>query len=840
MYPKHVYRFLELTAIRSTANVKEIRVTIDLDADKGKTRRPDGPKNQWLLLIKPTGTIRLAALRGYLKGQSSWDNSVLECMSFLDHVLRQGPSERMKLIKRTFFNNASETHPLNNYTEAIKGIYSTIRLNETINYPGGLGLGVNVDVSNQTFWVGQKFEQLARNYLVSVKRQWAEGHYAGMCTILKPIRKEGKEGPYYEQSDAFKALRKLHNIRFEVQHRGKSQCTKEYKVKRFTFDRQKGEQTAKTITFVKKDKNGGPDRTMNIMQYYKSQYNATLQWPDMPLIETNRAGFFPMEVCQVQRFNSYPFKLDPQQTQAMIKFAVQRPPLRRKEIEKMVANLNWGDDKYLSKFGITIQSTMAVVPATMIKNPSLQFHNSSKNKGQLNPGVSGRWDLRGMKFALTNKEGPLKSWAIVVLERCVDQSAAKNFGQAFKQAYQSHGGSVANDPLVLEITRQEDLGMGISRCFNATGGTFKSTPQILFFVVGEKSTTVYERLKKSTDCRFAFPSQVLLAQNVNRAAGQYCSNVCLKVNAKLGGATSGLTGESFFGKVPTMIIGADVSHAAPGSPQASMAAVCASIDPEALRYRAAVQTNGYRTEIISQSNIKSIIPEMIQAYGRENKKTPLQIFYFRDGVSEGQFAHVMEHEVEGFKRMFSDKGYPIPKFTVIVATKRHHIRFFPEKPDKNGNPYPGTLVEREVTHPFHYDFYLCSHVAIQGTARPVHYNVIHDEIKWSPDKLQKMIYHHCYQYCRATTPVSLHPAVYYAHLASNRARAHENLSFTDKNQQSTTKGGGSQSAGWGAKKDNNSSSTAPKPTESPPLLPLGGMDAREDCRDRFRNTMWWV
>lgn len=49
---------------------------------------------------------------------------------FLDHVLRQGPSERMKLIKRTFFNNSSETMDLDNVTEAVKGIYSTIRLNE--------------------------------------------------------------------------------------------------------------------------------------------------------------------------------------------------------------------------------------------------------------------------------------------------------------------------------------------------------------------------------------------------------------------------------------------------------------------------------------------------------------------------------------------------------------------------------------------------------------------------------------------------------------------------------------------------------------------------------------
>ena len=99
------------------------------------------------------------------------------------------------------------------------------------------------------------------------------------------------------------------------------------------------------------------------------------------------------------------------------------------------------------------------------------------------------------------------------------------------------------------------------------------------------------------------------------------------------------------------------------------------------------------------------------------------------------------------------------KFTCIVASKRHHIRFFPPKGDracdKNGNPNPGVLVERDVTHPYEYDFYLNSHSAIQGTARPTHYHVLMDEAKYSPNYLQNMIYEHCYQYVRSTTPVSL-------------------------------------------------------------------------------------
>ncbi len=113
-----------------------------------------------------------------------------------------------------------------------------------------------------------------------------------------------------------------------------------------------------------------------------------------------------------------------------------------------------------------------------------------------------------------------------------------------------------------------------------------------------------------------------------------------------------------------------------------------------------------------------------------------------------------------------------PKFTVVIAGKRHHIRFFPEQGDRNKNPLPGTLVEHGCTHPFEFDFYLCAHVAIKGTARPIHYQCILNEGKWTSVELEQFIFEHSYQYVRSTTPVSMHPAVYYAHLAADRARAH--------------------------------------------------------------------
>ncbi|KAI5293048.1 hypothetical protein KEM52_005858 [Ascosphaera acerosa] len=88
--------------------------------------------------------------------------------------------------------------------------------------------------------------------------------------------------------------------------------------------------------------------------------------------------------------------------------------------------------------------------------------------------------------------------------------------------------------------------------------------------------------------------------------------------------------------------------------------------------------------------------------------------YFRDGVSEGQFDQVLNTEVVYLRKLLKDLNNQqdwTGKLTVVVASKRHHIRAFPEDnrcADRKGNPLPGVLIERDVTDPHGWDFYLYS------------------------------------------------------------------------------------------------------------------------------------
>ncbi|XXH01310.1 hypothetical protein Hte_007667 [Hypoxylon texense] len=824
----------------------EARVTVNLDALKQKaaTLHKDIAKNvekrgEFRLVIRQTKVIRLSYLEAYLKGRIAWDAHVLECMNFFDHCMRQFPSEKWITIKRNFYDPAFPVGGLAGDLIVNQGIYVAPRLSESIAR-GGTGLAINVDRCQTAFWPVDSLDHLALRLINSQKEEWGGWDENKLMSKLKPEEVMHNGQKRYFPSEAFQFLRRLTRLKFVVNHRGKLNEPKIYTVKKIMFDPKYGTKgaTAFEVRFDKKMENGSTKST-SIYDHYRERWGIRLRHAYLPIIESSRGGLFPMELCNTVDHQRYNLKLNAQQTSDMIKQAATRPQKRRADIMEGVTHLKWAEDPCLKEFGVKVNSSMVVTQARLLKNPEVSFGNQN-----VNPGVSGRWDLRGKKFLEPNGR-PITSWSFICCGdggRTVHQNELENFARQFSNIYRNHGGQIAKPALA------KALGFGdgnfsklCESAWNDTGNHFNEAPQIIFFVLPSKNQLVYERIKRNMDCRYGVVSQCLWAPHVKKAQPQYMSNVAMKVNSKLGGVTCKIPGPTGstppFWTRPTMVIGIDVSHGASGSQAPSLAALTMSMDKHGTRYAAACQTNAKREEIVREDTMESMLPNLLERWRKINSVTPVHVYYIRDGVSEGQFHHVLDQEVEYMETIFKKKDFPIPKFTVIIATKRHHVRFFP-KPndnatgDRNGNPLPGTLVERDVTHPKHYDFYLCSHVAIQGTARPVHYQVIRDDAGIKPNDLQRMIYHQCYQYCRSTTPVSLHPAVYYSHLASNRARAHENSVSPDQKIMAFGK------AGFPLAKAH--SEIGYDDERAPPLLGLATQAPRPEAAQFFKTTMWYV
>ncbi len=123
-----------------------------------------------------------------------------------------------------------------------------------------------------------------------------------------------------------------------------------------------------------------------------------------------------------------------------------------------------------------------------------------------------------------------------------------------------------------------------------------------------------------------------------------------------------------------MVFGASVIH--PGSDEKktpSVSAVCASIDTDFTRYVGRYNMNRkIRNEIIEK--LDEIAADLLRRFEKKNQKLPSQIIFYRDGVAEGQFQHVVHDEVNALQLVFNRiyKKSPGPKLTFIVVQKRHH------------------------------------------------------------------------------------------------------------------------------------------------------------------------
>uniref|UniRef100_A0A8D2JK56 Argonaute RISC component 1 n=1 Tax=Varanus komodoensis TaxID=61221 RepID=A0A8D2JK56_VARKO len=287
-----------------------------------------------------------------------------------------------------------------------------------------------------------------------------------------------------------------------------------------------------------------------------------------------------------------------------------------------------------------------------------------------------------------------------------------------------------------------------------------------------------EEVKRVGDTLLGMATQCVQVKNVVKTSPQTLSNLCLKINVKLGGINNILVPHqrSAVFQQPVIFLGADVTHPPAGDgKKPSITAVVGSMDAHPSRYCATVRVQRPRQEIIE--DLSYMVRELLIQFYKSTRFKPTRIIFYRDGVPEGQLPQILHYELLAIRDacIKLEKDYQ-PGITYIVVQKRHHTRLFcadkNERIGKSGNIPAGTTVDTNITHPFEFDFYLCSHAGIQGTSRPSHYYVLWDDNRFTADELQILTYQLCHTYVRCTRSVSIPAPAYYARLVAFRARYH--------------------------------------------------------------------
>ncbi|KAI2635844.1 Piwi-domain-containing protein [Hypomontagnella submonticulosa] len=681
---------------------------------------------------------------------------------FLNHYARTTPNIVMVGGGKTFQEN-SRQQDLGGGLNVRRGFYSSTRLATS-------RLLVNINVAHSVFYAaGSIWSRTGRNPNANLQR---------LALLLKGLKVKANHLNQH--------ARKIHGLATQKDGNGLSHPPE---VGKFGAD-------AHNVKFWWSTKG----KYISVNDFFKDHHGKTLQHPNFPVVNVRTESdpvYLPLEVCEVAAGQVARVKLSPEQTAKMIKFALQSggPTVQAEEIERNgLRSVGLSDtNESLETFGISVTPGLIIVPGRVLKTPTVTYLGKTGVRV-----TNGSWKLMNVKF---NKAGELKKWtyAMISTPNVTNKFSDPNhFGELEKQFKSgfSRLGIRYNEPVVprlqgsFVIDPEKGMENGIKSIFD---GARKQNVDLLFIVLPKRAPApIYNSIKRFGDVLTGIATICIDGERLALNSPGHIANIATKLNLKLGGNNQAceLTGWTSLNFNETMIVGIDVTHPSPSSSDTapSIAGMVASVDATLGQWPAVVRRQKEaRQEMVSK--LEDMLESRLILWKKRHGCYPKNILVYRDGVSEGQYDAVLKEELPQL-RSACKKLYPasqqkegLPRFTVIIVAKRHHTRFYPtnkEDSDKahKYNPLPGTIVDRGITEARNWDFFLQPHAALQGTARPIHYFVVRDEIfcgmpaQEAANLLEEITHNLCYIYGRSTTAVSVCTPAYYADLVCERGRCY--------------------------------------------------------------------
>ncbi|KAJ3294810.1 eukaryotic translation initiation factor 2C, 2 [Borealophlyctis nickersoniae] len=699
------------------------------DAAKKAGREVRGPRT-YKMRVRKVATIKMDQLREFLAGRQA--TTPYDAIMCLDIVLRHKPSYQYVTVGRSFYTQAG-AQSIGGGAEVWPGYHQSIR-------PAGTTMKINIDVSATAFYEAGPLVQFVSKVL--------------------GLRPDALQRPLPDR-EVQRLEKTVKGLRVQTSHRGAAG--------RRIFRIAKLGDTSLRTTFTVEG------RTKTIAEYFKEQYGKDLQYPNLPVLvvgDPSKNMFLPMEVCDVVPGQRHTRKLNERQTAEMIRFTCQPPHVRSGKISQALTLFDYQNNEYCKEFKITAADDLFIANARIMPAPQLIFGGGSRPE---NP-RDGTWTLRDKRFF---EPAGLGAWAVVCFmqERDCPPNVRDNFVKELCNTCAQLGMNISKrDPPSMYANPAGNVEGALKAAFMQAGNAAGKRPEMLLIVLPNTGVPLYAEIKRVSDTVLGIPTQCVQNRHVSTAKRQYCQNVALKMNVKLGGTNLTLAPNTmpWVASQPTIIIGADVTHPSGAeSSRPSVAALVGSMDIRIAKYAASVRVKPAK-EIYNEMSLMVI--ELLKNFYQSTGRKPSRILYYRDGVSEGQFGEVMTAEVNAIRRACHriEKGYK-PAISYLVVQKRHHTRMFPldkNDADRSGNVMPGAVVESGITHPTEFDYFLMSHPGLQGTSRPCHYNVLFDENNLGSDNAEEVTYKLAYLYARATRAVSVVTPAYYANIVASRARFH--------------------------------------------------------------------
>ncbi|EGT53504.1 hypothetical protein CAEBREN_25519 [Caenorhabditis brenneri] len=533
------------------------------------------------------------------------------------------------------------------------------------------------------------------------------------------------------------------------------------------------------------------EETSTVAAYYRERYQMVLKYPKANLIVCKDKGnlnFYPMEVLTISP--NQRVKISQQtsaQSQKTTKESAVLPDVRQRliVIGKTAADIR-SENEVLRRLGVLVSDEPLLVSARQFPPVKLAVQPTG-------PMLS----MRDNKWRISQYARPATApniWALY----CVGSQTTrfshdmlKKFGEEFVGMFRTKG---------VILSPPADIGLVLfSEIMGKLDDAAKSNCSYVLIITDDSITNLHQKYKmvESSTGMIVQDMKISKALSVLQGKKLTLENVVNKTNVKLGGINYIFTDTKKFMN-DHLIIGIGVSHPPAGTKY--LLEGKGVLNPTIIGYSYnANKSQEFSGDFVlgpagqdTIAVIEDIVTKALLGYQKwHDGNNPKRVLVYRSGTGEGSHGNVIAYEVP-LARFAINQFSPNIKLVYINVSKDHTCRLFRKDlheiaPRGNGstsgsrnvppppkscdlNIGPGICVDSQVTHPGCKQFYLNSHITLQGTAKTPLYSVLADDVNVSMAGLEEITYNLCHLHQIVGLPTSLPTPLYVANEYAKRGR----------------------------------------------------------------------
>ena len=293
--------------------------------------------------------------------------------------------------------------------------------------------------------------------------------------------------------------------------------------------------------------------------------------------------------------------------------------------------------------------------------------------------------------------------------------------------------------------------------------------KLICVILDKHSENFYNKIKEYITINLEKPSQFLRLFNLKKQMKNgipilsYYSNVLIQIQNKLNSSLFNINLNFFFKNKRVLIMGLD-SLLVKNQLKYSLTCSINYFHGYYCNYQNILNEN-------NEENLRTVFYKLFKncfdASFNHLKREPTDIFIYRQGGNDMQNKKILKREVPIIKELINGNCSILNKnnncnFLFCIVNKKTMNKFFQNENGNIKNPESGTIIDSIITRPEYFEFYLQPQYVNQGTANPVHYQILYDSTGIPIEIFEIMSYHLTFYYSNWNGPIPYPAPLQYA------------------------------------------------------------------------------